>query len=106
MHTPPVCPERVGEGLQCLRVCAYGRSHRSDHGRVFIQQQPHRDCIDAVDVAPGALVELSGEPMDALQVNSVQMLRGIGHRRLAVQTRVTEDASQLREPSRGIVHRA
>jgi hypothetical protein len=77
-----------------------------DHGRVFIQEQPHRDCIDSVDVAPDPIVELNGEPGDALQVNPVQMLRGIGRRFVAVQTCVTQDASQLREPSRGIVHRA
>jgi hypothetical protein len=52
------------------------------------------------------IVKLCGEALEARQANVVEPLSEIGCRSLAVRTRVAQDSSQLREPSRGVVHRA
>ena len=81
------------------------RTQRSDHRRVFIQQEPYCDFIHCIDVAPGAIVEVCGEPLDALLASLVVVCHTCGCRSL-VRTRLTEDSSELREPLRGIIHRA
>jgi hypothetical protein len=74
--------------------------------RIFVQDKPHRDRVHRVDAAAVAIVELCGETLDALQAHLMQVLREVGRRCLAVRTCVAQDSSQLREPSRGVVHRA
>lgn len=76
------------------------------HTRILIQDKPYRDRVNDVDAAAVAIVELCGEILDAPQANLMQVLRGVGRRCLAVRPCVAEDPSQLREPSRGVVHRA
>jgi hypothetical protein len=71
---------------------------------VFLEQQPHRDGVNPVDIAPGALIELCGEMPDALQADAVHVLHRIGRRPFGVGTRVTQDSSQLHEAPRGVIH--
>ena len=74
--------------------------------REIIQDEPHRDRVHDVNIAAIAIVELSGETLNAVQANSVQVLREVACRCLAVRTSIPQDSSQLREASRGVVHRA
>jgi hypothetical protein len=78
----------------------------NDHPDVLIQDEPHGHGVHVVDVAPGAIVELRGQMLDAVQANPVEVFHRIGHRGIAVWTRVTQDSGQLRQAPRGIVHRA
>ncbi|HET9191230.1 MAG TPA: hypothetical protein VFO21_00030 [Vicinamibacterales bacterium] len=106
LHKPPVRPELRGEASKRRRAFACGRAQLRHHSRVFIQDEPHRDRVHRVDAAAVAVVELCRESLDALQLNLMQVLREIGRRYVAVRTCVAQDSSQLREPSRGVVHRA
>jgi hypothetical protein len=47
-------------------------NHRA---RVLIQKQAHCDGVHVVDVAPGAIVEVCGEMLHALQANPAQVFR-------------------------------
>jgi hypothetical protein len=98
--------ELGGEASKRRRAFACGRTQMRHHTRIFIQDEPHGHRVHFVHAAGGASVELCGDILDALQVNLLQMLRAIRRRRLAERTRVAQDSSQLREASRGAVHRA
>ena len=74
--------------------------------REIIQDEPHRDRVHDVNTAAIAIVELSGETLNAVQANPVQVLREVACRCLAVRTTITQDSSQLREASPSVVHRA
>ena len=106
VHKAPVCSEHGRQAVQYLRAFACHGTKMSDRARVLVEQQSHRDTIHLVGVAPGAIVELCGQTLNAAQAHAVQALRGVGRRCLVARACLTEDSSQLREPSRGIVHRA
>jgi len=106
VHEAPVCPELRGESSKRRRSFARdGTQMRHDTCQV-IQDEPHGDRVHRVDAAAIAIVELSGNTLNAVQANSVQVLREVARRCLAVRTSITQDSSQLREASRGVVHRA
>ena len=106
VHKVPVCPELGGEPSKRRRSFVCGSTQMRHHTREVIQDEPHRDRVHDVNAAAGVIVELRRKTLEALQANLVQVLRGIGCRCLAVRTSLTQDSSQLREPSRGVVHRA
>jgi hypothetical protein len=106
VHTAPVCLELRGEASQRRRAFAYRRAQMRHHTGVLVEDQPHRERVDRVDAAAVAAVELCGETLDALEPHLMQVVCEIGCRCLAVRTCVAQDSSQLREASRGVVHRA
>jgi hypothetical protein len=74
--------------------------------RVLIQHHAHRDGVNVVHVVPGALAELSGKALDALEPKALEMIGGVVRESGVAWARLIEDANELPEPSRGTVHPA